>query len=1719
MTGDPSWFPTTHTAAVSRREPRALSWAERFRGALLGGAVGDALGAGVRTRTAWDIQHWFGRGGVADYLPVFGRRGGATELTQLTAFTLEALLRARAVNGGSADWLPTPVVRTNHLRWLHTQGVPWEFAMSGHLQTHPEPSGWLLERPELFSTRNPGGGALAALGRLATQPPTQAAYDPGRGPAVRPGFADCAVWAAPMMVWSTSEDRVFAAAADVARLLTDDLNVHGATGLHADVLAQLIQGDIGLWDAVGLADARLSALGGPAGTPGAVRRAVHAAMFATRGGRRPQPPELDAEFDTEQQPGELGTALAAVAATSTFPDAVLMAVNVSADSSVTGALAGQLAGALHGPEAIPPRWREELELGEVLETLCADAAEAFAPPPPPPPLPKWAQRYVGEPGRAAPRELGPAADRGRPGAGSNDETMVIDLRAVEQESGVDTARTPVPGAGEPFAPEGARSPEAPRSAEALHSPEAPHAPEPPYAPDQARGARGAEPWGAEPMRGPESAQRGGDPRADALDPDTLRGVDVRRAQERSDAGFGPEAAHGEPPVSRARPEPPDPRDLAAANRPGAEPPISGEPHVSAGQEGHDAQPAGGFGAEPGAADRYADAPVAEPHERFAGEPSVSPDQAEASRFAPVDPAHGGESGRFAVERGSDRAAESARTPLPEADAAGRFAAESVHETGHVAEPGHFAEEPAHAAEDERSPGEAHSAEPDAGEPGRFAADPADFRERGSERFAGESSAEAPRGADVASPAEPLSSELPRRQERRPEGSGPFAGESASAADWFGTHGGSDPASRFGAEAPGAQRRAEEGGHFDASGRAAEDGPELPGDRSGFGGDDSISAEQPGIPEFAGASYDFAPGRAGSAHDAPAESDAAEADAAGPAHDASGSAQAAGPWSEPWNSVPQETGSEGHEGSRRSRKARRRSRSAEAVEIAGLAQVGGVQDTQENSRTASPDAEHDTSGAGHGADSADRRESAVEARTERVDTARSGAETAQDSADDSGTERLRTADRQDTFAQRTDRTELAELGLDRAAAAAADADRPSPVSSPDGGIFGLSPEPTDREELSRLAKLVSLRPEEAGRIPVEDRTGRSRGERGGAEPGGADQDGPEGGGADQGGPEPFSTEPFSTDSVGTEPDRAEQDGSERGASEQDSADQGGVAPGSFDQDSADHAAPAQRRAEQNGVDQGRTAAQSNAPRDESEQDGSRPDSDRPEGAQPEGARPEGASPDSVQPEGAPPGSSAQDLPERNHSDQARSAQAHTTDGAPSTEPRAAKSSGGHAKPEATDEVAPSLTERVLGCFLGGALGDALGADLEFATAAEITDRFGAAGPQGLREAYGVQGAITDDTQLTLFTAEGLIRGSVARRTLGTGDPMPEVQLAYQRWLHTQGVEWPRAAGPFLPQYPEPDGWLVEVPGLFHARGAGKTVFRALTAFGEGGPAGSIAEPINDSKACGGTMRAAPVALYSPDPPVAFELAARVAALTHGHPSGYLSAGALAVIVQQALLGQTLDDGVWLALQVLETWDGHEETSELLKRAVELAEQGTPTPQQIAEHLGGGWVGEQALAIAVCAALAGEDVPDALRIAVHHDGDSDSTGAICGNIVGALTGVSGLPVSWLADLELRDVAEQIALDCVAEFGEVLLTDPDSPEPASERPADEEWDERYPVRDLMVAGHGDPPTALLPAVQDEAEPEPPGPSPEPLAAFPAPKPAPRRISGPQPAYDSES
>jgi ADP-ribosylglycohydrolase len=355
------------------------------------------------------------------------------------------------------------------------------------------------------------------------------------------------------------------------------------------------------------------------------------------------------------------------------------------------------------------------------------------------------------------------------------------------------------------------------------------------------------------------------------------------------------------------------------------------------------------------------------------------------------------------------------------------------------------------------------------------------------------------------------------------------------------------------------------------------------------------------------------------------------------------------------------------------------------------------------------------------------------------------------------------------------------------------------------------------------------------------------------------------------------------------------------------------------------------------------------------------------------------------------------------------------------------------------------DRMVGSIMAGAVGDALGAPVEFSSIADIRRTFGPLGATDFAAAYGGIGRVTDDTQLTLFTMEGLIRAHVAGRRSGDPAPVRIVQHAYQRWLHTQGVAWEEAGGVFV-RAARPDGWLVGNRELHHRRAPGATVLAALTAFAGGAQCPSPEDPHNDSKGSGAVMRAAPVAFWADSPRVVFATAARLGVLTHGHPSGYLPAGALAVIVQALLCGAELPDGIAAARAELSRWPGHLETDLALSDAVDLAKAGRPTPERITDRFGGGWVGEQALAIGVCAALAADGLADGLRLAVNHSGDSDSTGSVCGNILGALHGVAEIPEQWLAELELREVIEQLTTDLLTEFG---------PAP----PSTSDWYARYP------------------------------------------------------------
>jgi ADP-ribosylglycohydrolase len=354
----------------------------------------------------------------------------------------------------------------------------------------------------------------------------------------------------------------------------------------------------------------------------------------------------------------------------------------------------------------------------------------------------------------------------------------------------------------------------------------------------------------------------------------------------------------------------------------------------------------------------------------------------------------------------------------------------------------------------------------------------------------------------------------------------------------------------------------------------------------------------------------------------------------------------------------------------------------------------------------------------------------------------------------------------------------------------------------------------------------------------------------------------------------------------------------------------------------------------------------------------------------------------------------------------------------------------------DETA-ARRARIRGCLLGGAIGDALGNPIEFRSLQGIRGVYGEAGVTGLvPDESGAAGRITDDTQMTLFTAEGLIRAHARASAKGVegieGTEIAIVRQAYLRWLDTQNH--PTPPPPRTPDDVRRSGWLRTHPWLYARRAPGNA---CLSGLHEGhtpavdSPLHGAPGPVNGgSKGCGTVMRSAPFGLTGLPARDCFDLAARCAQITHGHPTGYFAAGALAAMVAYLLEGDSLEGSALRTLHILRGYPRHEETTTALRRAIDLAAGDNPTAEK-AESLGGGWVAEEALAIAVYAALAGTSLQAALLLSVNHSGDSDSTGSICGNLLGAHHGDLRLPPSWLAQVEGRGTIAELADDFAFEF----------------------------------------------------------------------------------------
>lgn len=345
----------------------------------------------------------------------------------------------------------------------------------------------------------------------------------------------------------------------------------------------------------------------------------------------------------------------------------------------------------------------------------------------------------------------------------------------------------------------------------------------------------------------------------------------------------------------------------------------------------------------------------------------------------------------------------------------------------------------------------------------------------------------------------------------------------------------------------------------------------------------------------------------------------------------------------------------------------------------------------------------------------------------------------------------------------------------------------------------------------------------------------------------------------------------------------------------------------------------------------------------------------------------------------------------------------------------------------NELQKRVKDCIRGSLMAGAAGDALGYPVEFMSRKAIFSHYGDKGIVQFKLDRNGKALVSDDTQMTLFTANGLLTG------LERGcEPEKYIADAYVDWYYTQtGIKGDTKACT----------WLRDLPEMAHQRAPGTTCMSACESMIR------HENPQNHSKGCGGIMRVAPVGLldaacrakegkglYSADRLA--EAGATIAKATHLHPLGYLPSALMTLLLSRLVSispEEAKDSIVGIVEEALGTimaMEGDKHTEDknyldsLTKKAIQLS-QSSVTDESAIRQLGEGWVAEESWAISLFCALRHIDsMKDAIIAAVNHDGDSDSTGSMTGNIMGAIYGYESLKQERLfcpAGKEFEDTIE--------------------------------------------------------------------------------------------------
>ncbi|UQX05095.1 ADP-ribosylglycohydrolase family protein [Streptomyces sp. RerS4] len=356
----------------------------RVRGALLGSAIGDALGAPVAELSLEAIREAHGPAGLTEPAPAHGRRGAVTAATQLTLFTVDGLIRAH-VRRDTGGWHPPTDVHRAYRRWAATQH-DW-----GPDERRAD-NGWLAREEWLYARRGPERSCLTGFAD-----DTLGTLEKPKNPTARD--AGATVRSAPFgLLVGWEPGLVLQLAVECAAQSHGHPAAYLSAGAVAVIVHGLLRGE-SLDAAVQRTLALLAAHPGSGPVTDALRRAVAA---VTRGA--PGAASVDAlafaggSADNGRNAEDaLAVAVYCALVAQDVPHGLRLAVNHGGDSTAAGALCGALLGALHGETALPAAWLTEVEGRATILELSDDFALELTQGPtlhgPRTTAPAWLTRY------------------------------------------------------------------------------------------------------------------------------------------------------------------------------------------------------------------------------------------------------------------------------------------------------------------------------------------------------------------------------------------------------------------------------------------------------------------------------------------------------------------------------------------------------------------------------------------------------------------------------------------------------------------------------------------------------------------------------------------------------------------------------------------------------------------------------------------------------------------------------------------------------------------------------------------------------------------------------------------------------------------------------------------------------------------------------------------------------------------------------------------------------------------------------------------------------------------------------------------------------------------------------------------------------------------------------------------------------------------------------